>query len=794
MEHRRKQDHQHDKLSIRPGKPFQSRSKQNDTRNRIQCKFFQRGECRKGDTCPFQHTVNATAETFAQDRSNIDTDSVKSEVKRTISGALVHFEAGAIVKKISFPSDFSAIQISPLPNGSNRGTVLALLQRHGLNPPAETEIRITSQSNLCSAFVKVEDPDFAKLSSRLNQGSQPIATPREIPITSDSNTLRVDSRKVHISWHKAYRMVWLNFGQDEIAERVRKKFEDGTYKILEQSVQCRKPTRGAELRNPLAWTLCLTDIPASVTEADISRSIREQWDKPRNIEVGDPTYRGDPETCAATIKSLFTSIGNLEWWEFTPDTAGKRMKASARYFNEDDAMEAARTLNLSQLPFNKSAKLTVQVVHTAKFKVPVTIYDAVEFQIKANIREWKASHLYFTPYPNSNPPKWYRVLKVEGEDAKKVAEAKNTIMNILSGMVAKDGSSVLWHPALRTNGLLSGRLQHFEQQYGVVISRNKVKSQLVLYGPRDKCEKAQAAIAKLLKDEKSEHFNIELDPEQLAWALQGGVKRVQDEVGSEKVHFDITSTPKRIIILGTTGDYEVALSIVGKKEVAPQKTNISTEQDCSVCWNEAENPVWTQCGHVYCLNCFENLCMSATKPNTTAQICCIGKSGACAKVLALPELQENLPSAAFEELLERSFASHVRRNPHLLKHCPSADCGYVYRITVKANMRTCPHCLVAFCTACQAQHGNMSCADYKDLSTGGFEAFERLKKEIGIKTCPKCKTHLEKTEGCNHMECPCGAHICWVCLRTFETEEPCYDHMNKEHSGIGLNHLQRLYG
>ncbi|OTA54504.1 hypothetical protein K449DRAFT_377491 [Hypoxylon sp. EC38] len=798
-----KQNRQYGNLSFRPGNSSQSPAALNDFRSQVKCHFFQRGACRNGNACPYLHTANAAPETSTQRELDLRADTTKEEVTRTIGGALVYFEAGASVKKVSLSSDFSTIQISPLPPNSERDTILDLLSSHGLNPPIETEVRITRQLNICSALVKVEDPEFANLASRklgqqialdLTQETRPVAVPVESAISSDSNTLRVDCRKVHISWHKAYKTAWVNFGNSEIAERVGRKFRDGTYKILNQSVQCGNPTRGAGRRNPLAWTVCLTEVPASATESDISRSIRQQGDKPRNIELGNPTYKGDTETCAAQIESLFTSIGPLEWWEFTPDTTGKRMKASARFFNENDAIKAVQTLNLTALPFNANGKLTVQSVHTVKFKVSVTIYEAIQSQIKAHLRDWKASHLYFTAYENTTPAKWYRVVKVEGEGAKEVAEAKNTITNILSGVVAKDGPSVLWHSALRGNGLLSERVKQLERELGVVIIRNKAKSLLRLYGPRKKCEEAQAAIARLLKDEQSEHFNIDLNAQELSWVLQGGLNMIQDELGPEKVNFNITSTPKRIIIVGTARDYESAMFMMTNKDVKSEKTNISNNQDCSVCWNEAENPVQTECHHVYCLDCFENLCMSATTQSIASKICCVGESGTCAIALSLPELQEHLSSTAFEKLLEQSFASHIRLNPQFLKYCPSVDCGYVYRVSDAPNMRTCPNCLVAVCTACQAQHGTMSCADYKDISTGGLKAFERLKKEIGIKDCPKCKTPLEKTDGCDHMMCRCGAHICWVCLRLFESSEPCYEHMNKEHNGIGLNHLRRMFG
>ncbi|KAI1207863.1 uncharacterized protein F4807DRAFT_433543 [Annulohypoxylon truncatum] len=790
-------------LPLRPRDPSRQLTGPDDSRSKIPCRFFLQGQCLKGNSCPFLHKDNSEFQASAQIPPSTLKSLAPKETTRSIKGGLIHFKAGAAVSKASLSSDFSAVQISQLPRNSTRESVLALLRSHGFALPNGTDVRMTTQGDHSSALVKVEDSEFAKSVGRKfgpqtishhARDRQPIATPIENPILSDSNTLRVDCKKVHVSWHRPYKTVWLNFGNKEVAERVKRKFTSERYKILNQKVQSGEPTRGLGSRNPLAWTVCLTEVPASATKSDVSNAILFQSDKPRNIELGKPTYSTEAETCSAIIQSLFTSIGPLEWWEFTPDNTGKRMKASGRFQNEDDAREAVQTLNKSELPFNKKAKLTVQLVHMAKFKVAENIYVAVESQLMANLKGWKASHLQFTAYGNSDPPKWYRVLKIEGEGDTEVANAKNTITDILSGMIAKKGSSILWHPALCRDGPLFKRLESLGQKIGVVITRNKVKSQLRLYGSRSKCETGQADIARLLNDEHSELFNLDLDPLEFGWVLRGGLVTLENEIGPEKVNFDITSTPKHVVIVGTVGDYDKAIRVLKNKETTQKKRNDPNNQECSVCWGEAENPIQTQCDHTYCLDCFENLCVSSTTKEKATQICCVGEAGNCSKILGLPELQEHLSSTAFEELLEQSFASYVRLHPESLRYCPSVDCGYVYRISATPKMRTCPQCLVPVCTACHAQHGTMTCADYKDLSTGGYAAFETLKKEIGIKDCPKCKTPLEKTEGCNHMACRCGAHICWVCLKIFETATPCYTHMNKEHRGIGFDDLQERFG
>lgn len=62
----------------------------------------------------------------------------------------------------------------------------------------------------------------------------------------------------------------------------------------------------------------------------------------------------------------------------------------------------------------------------------------------------------------------------------------------------------------------------------------------------------------------------------------------------------------------------------------------------------------------------------------------------------------------------------------------------------------------------------------------------KAKEELGFKDCPTCNTHIQKDEGCNHINCTaCGTHICWLCLKIFTDGDDCYQHMGRVHGGIG---------
>ena len=64
---------------------------------------------------------------------------------------------------------------------------------------------------------------------------------------------------------------------------------------------------------------------------------------------------------------------------------------------------------------------------------------------------------------------------------------------------------------------------------------------------------------------------------------------------------------------------------------------------------------------------------------------------------------------------------------------------------------------------------------------------EAARKRVALtrsaKKCPKCNVPTEKTSGCDHLTCYCGAHWCWTCGKEFDVRV-IYEHMNREHGGF----------
>jgi hypothetical protein len=327
----------------------------------------------------------------------------------------VNFGNGAVVTKVSFPSDFSAVRISCLPHDTTASSVVDLLVSLGFAVPEDcVRISALADNTYCSADVRVEDSQFAKRLCGLpamKRHDGPRAVLINAPMPQTTNYRRVDSKKVNCSWHKPTKTAWLNFGNGDIAAKVGSKFSAGIYNVLNQRVQCEGPTHGAGNRSPLAWTIRLSNVPILAKEEHVTKDIPTVL-VPRHVELSAASYDVDLPMANTLIESLLLQAGPLERWEGSPEVTGKRFKAKARFLNDADARQAAQSFHDKPLPFNNNGKLTVQLVHSARLKIPTRVYDAVEQEIADHKQAWALQHLLYMAYP---PAQGLRVLKIEGE-------------------------------------------------------------------------------------------------------------------------------------------------------------------------------------------------------------------------------------------------------------------------------------------------------------------------------------------------------------------------------------------
>jgi IBR (half RING finger) domain-containing protein len=765
----------------------------------------------------------------------------------------VAFNRFGSVLKVSLPTDWSLTSITGLEPGTTREAVAKLLRDLGFDLDISC-IRVREQATASgtstSSTIKVEAPTFTReLKTILKDQSLPISV-AQIPI--DTNW--TNCRKVHVSWHKSTRGVWMNFSNGEIAKRVAEKFNDGQYKCLGQSVKSSAVEYSSGRRglthNPVAWTVTLSNVPGNATSEDIDQAIKAPFDKPKHVELGATSYQGSEVEVSIEVRSQLEKHGTLENFYLAPTSRGKRANVIALFEDESDARSAC-SLNNTSLKILENGKLTVSLIHSAKFKVSTAVYRALISRISEERKTWREKYLAFHVYADTLNR--FMTLKIEGENAKEVATARKALDKILNGLVLMDGDNKIWDSSISGNGRTYKRLKAIEKELNVIIIRDGSKHKLHFYGPPEKFQQTVDRILDMLKNESSTNYEINLNSQQFSWILHGGIKSIEEAVGKNVAVFNVIS--RSMIINGTQAQYDSVVAIIPRENIVEDHTTISEslpsrETSCPICFCETDNPIETSCKHTYCLECFEDYCKSAASSSTQDfQIKCQGDEGSCPAAFTLLELQDHISSSTFETVLESSFENYIQRHQDVFRYCPTPDCGYIYRCSISSDpnpsahtcpkffegtilenlfedyvqghqrvvrycltpgcwyiyrcpissdrnppVHTCPNCFEALCTYCHVQHGPYSCAEYKDIASGGQEALRKLKKELNIKDCPKCTTPIEKTEGCNHMTCwACKAHICWVCLAVFDGSGPCYKHLTEAHGGIGIDDGEGAY-
>lgn len=252
------------------------------------------------------------------------------------------------------------------------------------------------------------------------------------------------------------------------------------------------------------------------------------------------------------------------------------------------------------------------------------------------------------------------------------------------------------------------------------------------------------------------------------------------------------------------------IAIIGDKEVKQKAEDAINEiaQTCSavpfpsaqgvengsgdglpICLCEVEEGYRLEsCGHLNCHQCLVEQCESAIRSEDRFPIRC-AREGCGAHVL-LSDLRYLLSNEKLEELFRASLGAYIASSAGNFRFCPSPDCPSVYQVAgpgTEGKPFVCGACYVETCTRCHVEyHPFVSCEKYREFKEDPDSSLKEWckGKEEHVKPCPVCGYTIEKIEGCNHIECRCGKHICWVCLEFFGTSDDCYVHLRSIHLAI----------
>ena len=224
----------------------------------------------------------------------------------------------------------------------------------------------------------------------------------------------------------------------------------------------------------------------------------------------------------------------------------------------------------------------------------------------------------------------------------------------------------------------------------------------------------------------------------------------------------------------------------GRRSLDPATLLAEDDNTCCACYcpieEVAEQYRLEYCGHLYCLDCVE---LQLSPAAVTFPVVCAAED--CGQPFVWHDFESLFKRTKYrlEDLMKSSLQSYVFANQKKVRPCPTPNCDMVYRVSTAESGRPflCSHCGVRTCTQCHVQyHDGLTCAMYESgkKSDKDFETWLQRDPDTR-KKCPNCTTPIEKNEGCHHVTCKCGVHICWLCLQHFQGSQQCYGHLQSAH-------------
>ncbi|KAM7275740.1 hypothetical protein ACFE04_017606 [Oxalis oulophora] len=380
-------------------------------------------------------------------------------------------------------------------------------------------------------------------------------------------------------------------------------------------------------------------------------------------------------------------------------------------------------------------------------------------------------------------------VKISANGTKTVAEIRRPLEELLNGRPITDASltpTLLRHLCSRDGINLK---KSIERETGTVILFDRKSINVRIFGSPNSATLAQQKLIRGLQAyEENKQLEIHLRGINLPPDL---MKRVVDKFGPGlnglKEKFpgaDFSLNVYRQVIY-IHGDKELKQKVEDTVyEIAQSGDRLPrSESECAICLCEVEDGYLLEgCTHVFCRLCLIEQCESAIKNMDSFPICCAQKG--CEIPILMTDLKSLLSSDRLEELFRSSLASFVALSGGVYRFCPSPDCPSVYRASGGPFM--CGACYAETCTGCHLEHHPyISCEKYKEFKEDPDSSLkEWCKGKWQVKCCPSCGYTIEKTDGCNHIECKCGNHICWECLEYFRSGEDCYGHLRAIHGQI----------
>ncbi|EDR14433.1 uncharacterized protein LACBIDRAFT_304976 [Laccaria bicolor S238N-H82] len=660
-----------------------------------------------------------------------------------LGSSLVTCGAGINILSVIGAFDLCRILVKRLPKKAKANEVVEIFSQQGVDPKDFFLLHMKRNDGHTEATVLVRVEQGEAMALGLD-GVEFRDKHLQVEVSANASwgSSSDNSKTLTINWKNPSTTIIATYTSIDQARVMAKELDGQICNGRKVRAVMDQPRRGLR-HNP--GSIKLTNLLPNVPLADI-----EQFSKTSCLQtVSSPTYDAQEfteflhsylEDCPGVVPQSFVSMPSNE--------RDDNVRVKVRFHTWEAAKSVSDTLDKTKLPGRHDYPLLKTSIPHVQYKSQSKLWNSL-----MEGRENGMAGLHIHQRPNGRV-----IIKVTGDDKKAVGALKVRVESLVGGE-RLDAS--YWH-----HSLLSAAGQRFLRQVHTTC------------GAYVRTDTGFESLRRYRNVGQSQG----VDQGRSQKALVPGEAALKDVLGEDNVSLDLASTPCKLIIKG--GDEALHPELLDELLTNSRldKSYAANGDDiCIICYDTVSHPESLGCGHTYCTTCLRHYLTSA--PDTKKfPLVCMGNEATCDTPISIPIIKKFLTEQRFNNLIEVAFLSYLDQHPQEFGYCTTPDCSQIYQSNSTKTVLQCPSCFSTICPSCHVEaHKGMTCDERK------LHEQERLTKEWaatnGVKKCPTCSGWLEKTEGCNHMSCKCGAHICWRCMGVF-TAETIYDHMRREHEGI----------